>query len=89
MVGIRELNQHASRVVDRARRGETIVVTDRGVPVAQITPYRENVIEELIRTGRAQAPRRPLSQLPRPRSETGQGMSASDALREEREADRR
>src|SRR5436305_1727343 len=38
-VGIRELkNRHLSRAVRRARQGEEIIVTDRGVPVAKIVP---------------------------------------------------
>ena len=37
-IGIRELNQQTSQVLDRVRAGETIEITDRGVPVAEIRP---------------------------------------------------
>lgn len=37
-VGIRQLRADLSRWVKRARDGEEIVVTDRGVPVARIVP---------------------------------------------------
>lgn len=37
-IGIRELQQHASRWVRRAAAGETIEVTDRGRPVARLQP---------------------------------------------------
>lgn len=37
-VGIRDLKQNASAVVARAAAGEIIAVTDRGRPVAQLTP---------------------------------------------------
>jgi prevent-host-death family protein len=37
-VGIRELKEHLSDYVDRAARGETIEVTHRGRPVAQLAP---------------------------------------------------
>jgi prevent-host-death family protein len=37
-VGIRELNQQTSQILDRVRAGETIEVTDRGVPIAEIRP---------------------------------------------------
>ena len=37
-VGIRELRQDASTWVRRAAAGETIEVTDRGRPVAQLGP---------------------------------------------------
>jgi prevent-host-death family protein len=35
-VGIRELKARLSSYVARARRGETVVVTDRGRPVARL-----------------------------------------------------
>ncbi len=35
-VGIRELKAHLSEYVGKAARGENIVVTDRGEPVAQL-----------------------------------------------------
>ena len=37
-VGIRELKQHLSEYLRHVADGETIHVTDRGVPVALITP---------------------------------------------------
>ena len=37
-VGVRELKQHLSEYLRRVAAGETLQVTDRGVPVALITP---------------------------------------------------
>jgi prevent-host-death family protein len=37
-VGIRELRDHLTRVLDRVRRGQEVVVTDRGRPFAVIKP---------------------------------------------------
>lgn len=37
-VGVRELKQHLSAYLERAARGETIRVTNRGVPKAIIAP---------------------------------------------------
>jgi prevent-host-death family protein len=37
-VGVRQLKQHLSRYVERAARGQTIRVTDRGVPKAILAP---------------------------------------------------
>lgn len=37
-VGVRELRQQASELLRRVERGETIEVTDRGRPVALLTP---------------------------------------------------
>jgi prevent-host-death family protein len=53
-VGIRELKAKLSEYVARARRGEVIRVTDRGVPVAQLTPLpaeEEDPIDRGIREG--------------------------------------
>ena len=37
-VGVRALKQNASAVVAEAAAGETITITDRGRPVAQVVP---------------------------------------------------
>ncbi|MBL7493467.1 type II toxin-antitoxin system prevent-host-death family antitoxin [Frankia sp. AgB1.9] len=57
-VGVRELNQHTSQVIDRVRRGETIEVTDRGRPVARLVPVDGAVgaLDLLVAEGRAVAP---------------------------------
>lgn len=38
-VGIRELRNHTSRVVDAVQAGERVVLTVRGEPVADIVPH--------------------------------------------------
>lgn len=40
-IGIRELRQRASEFLRRVEAGETIEVTDRGRPVALLTPIPE------------------------------------------------
>jgi prevent-host-death family protein len=47
-VGIRAMRQHLSRYADRARRGESFLITDRGRPVAQLTPAHASVIDRLV-----------------------------------------
>ena len=37
-IGVRELRQNASKYLERVKRGESIEVTDRGVPVAVLGP---------------------------------------------------
>ena len=39
-VGIRELRQNLSALLDMVKRGSEIVVTDRGRPVARLVPPR-------------------------------------------------
>jgi len=38
--GIREARQRLSVLLDEVKKGEEIVITDRGRPVARLTPYR-------------------------------------------------
>jgi prevent-host-death family protein len=54
-IGIRELRQNASEYVRRAEKGEVIEVTDRGRPVAQLTPLPRpmSVLERWIAEGKA------------------------------------
>lgn len=51
-VGIRELKQNASAIVRRAASGETLEITDRGRPVAKISPLEVGEgYQLLIRSG--------------------------------------
>ena len=42
-VGIAELKAHLSAYVARAKAGECIVVCDRNVPVAELTPLKKEL----------------------------------------------
>jgi prevent-host-death family protein len=57
-VGLRELKNNLSAYVGAARKGETVVVTDRGEPVAQLTrpassKTQPQPLEEMARRGGA------------------------------------
>jgi len=67
-VGTRRLRQELPALLERVRAGETIEVTDRGVPAARLVSIdeSEDLVDRLIRTGQATAPSRPLYPLPRP-----------------------
>lgn len=73
-VGIRALKQNASAVVAKAAAGETVTITDRGHPVAQMTPIPTSRLHELIETGRARPARRKIEDLPSP--EPGPSLTA-------------
>lgn len=73
-VGIRALKQNASAVVADAAAGETIIITDRGRPVAQISPLPRSPLQRLIDSGLARPPRRDVRDLPAP--EPGPSLSA-------------
>ena len=65
-VGIRALKQNASAVVAGASRGEVVIITDRGRPVAQLTPLPSDTLKSLIDMGHARAPKRALADLGKP-----------------------
>jgi prevent-host-death family protein len=58
-IGVRELNQRTSEVLGHVRRGETVIVTDHGEPVARLMPIggTASVLDELIGAGKAIPPR--------------------------------
>jgi prevent-host-death family protein len=65
-VGVRELRQRASELLRRVEAGETIEVTDRGRPVALLTPVPEaGPLERLRAAGDVSAPSE-LGELPLP-----------------------
>lgn len=53
-VGIKELKARLSEFVERAREGERFVVTDRGEPVAELSPLSQErrTLSRLAREGR-------------------------------------
>jgi prevent-host-death family protein len=40
-LGLREANQHFSKAIKAVRAGKEVVLTERGQPIAVITPIRE------------------------------------------------
>jgi prevent-host-death family protein len=51
-VGVRELRDNLSRYLEQVRRGEEVVVTDRGRAIARVTPIgTERAIDRLIAEG--------------------------------------
>ncbi len=83
-VGIRALKQNASAVVAEAAAGETVIITDRGRPVAQLTPLPISRLAGLINSGRARPATRDIADLPAP--EPGPDISAT--LTEMRDSER-
>jgi prevent-host-death family protein len=58
-VGVRELRQNLSVYLRRVEAGATLEVTERGRPVAVLSPVagREDPLIRLVAAGRAVAPR--------------------------------
>ena len=74
LVSIRELKSRLSYYLRLARRGESVVITDRGVPIGRIVPMGQDLDQRLAamrETGQAQwsgrklAHRRPVAKLRR------------------------
>lgn len=74
-IGVRALKQNASAVVARAVSGESVTITDRGRPVAQLIPLAASPLQRLIASGRARPARRALADVPTP--PPGPGVSAA------------
>jgi prevent-host-death family protein len=53
-VSIRELNRETSKVLARVKRGEEIILTERGEVIARIVPACAGPLNALISTGRVQ-----------------------------------
>lgn len=67
-VGIRALKQNASAVVATASAGESVTITDRGRPVAQLTPIPASRLQQLIASGSVRPARLDIRALPHPRA---------------------
>jgi antitoxin (DNA-binding transcriptional repressor) of toxin-antitoxin stability system len=83
-VGIRTLKQKASAVVAQAAAGETVTITDRGRPVAQMTAIPSSRLRRLVDSGGARLPRRSIKDLPAPK----RGPKLTDELAALRDAER-
>jgi prevent-host-death family protein len=65
-VGVRELRQRASELLRRVESGESIQITDRGRPVAVLSPVAEDPLERLLASGDLQPAQGDLGDLPEP-----------------------
>lgn len=83
-VGIRALKQNASAVVASASAGQTVIITDRGRAVAQLTAIPTSRLLQLIASGKARPPRRDISALPA----TEPGPDLSNELTAMRDSER-
>ena len=92
-VSVSEAKNGLTELLDEVRRGETVLITHHGEPVAQLVPYRavdvaDDAGAELVRRGIASPPRATLDVdrfLAAPRPRLPEGMSASRIAVEERD----
>ena len=84
-IGVRELQQHASAALRRVEHGETIGITDRGRLVAVIAPPSSAIgMASLVASGRIQAARGSVADLPPPVSSSRRTEDVLDELRSDR-----
>jgi antitoxin (DNA-binding transcriptional repressor) of toxin-antitoxin stability system len=83
-VEIRALRRSAAALVAEAASGETITITDRGRPVAQMNAIPVSRIAALIQAGLARPAKRNIADLPAPNS----GPNLSATLQEMRSEER-
>ena len=87
-VGIRELKQNAWAVVAKVKAGETVVVTERGVPVARLIPAEELNLHEMVQAGLIVAPKYSLAEMLRAVPEGKFTTTLSDVLGGMRDSER-
>ncbi len=88
-VGIRELKQNASAVIAAVKAGETMTVTDRGRPVARLSPLRLSRLEQLEEEGLVRRAKRSIADLPAPSAPPPSARETlTDALLRMRDEDR-
>jgi prevent-host-death family protein len=88
-VGVRELRQAASELLRRVEQGETIEITDRGRPVALLSPLPDGgPLERLRAGGQVDEATGSLDDLPDPLVMPAGSESASAALARLREFER-
>ncbi len=83
-VGIRALKQNASVVVVLAAVGETVTITDRQRPVAQLVPIGSAPLQRLVQSGHARPAKSRIADLGAPPP----GPSLSAALAAQRDEQR-
>ena len=81
------LNQETSKVLARVKRGEEIILTERGEVIARIIPASAGPLDALISTGRVQ-PATVRGPAPRPKIPMRGGLEAGTLLQRMRAEER-
>ncbi len=65
-VGVRELRQSASQILDQVKEGISVEITEHGVPVARLIPITKSLYEEYIAAGLIIPAENPITQFKMP-----------------------
>jgi prevent-host-death family protein len=88
-VDLHEANQHFSRLMQRVRNGEGVVLTECGMPFARIVPIRHRRQEDAIRQMVKEDLLRPAEKpgiMPDWKPRRLRGVTTTQTLREERDS---
>jgi prevent-host-death family protein len=88
-LGLREANQHFSKMMKTVKHGEEVILTDRGRPIAMVTPLGARAnwgvrLDRLASAGLIRLPSKPGSIGPA-KPVRARGKPASQILSEERD----
>ncbi len=88
-LGLREANQHFSKLVRTVKRGEEVILTERGRPIAVVTPVAAGsdvdvTLERLARAGFIRLPVRP-GKLGPAKPVAARGKATSQIVSEQRD----
>jgi len=87
-VGVRELRQSASQILDQVKEGISVEITEHGVPVAHIVPITRSLYEEYLENGRIIPARNPDRVFTMPAGKIAKGKQLSEILIDERRSAR-
>jgi prevent-host-death family protein len=88
-VGVRELRQNLSVYLRRVKHGETLEVTERGKPVARISPLSgDSLFDRWVAEGKIIPGKGNIRDLPPPKPLPPGAKPLSEILREMRDAER-
>ena len=87
-VGVRELRQSASQLLDQVKEGAAIEITEHGVPIARLVPISQSLYEEYLQSGRITAARNSERVFTMPKGRISKGKQLSELLIEERRSSR-
>lgn len=78
------MRNDSGEILRRVQAGESFLVTNDGVPTAVLSPYVEDVVDRLVRTGAARSAAGPLRAVAPPQR-VRQALSSEEVLAQDRQ----
>lgn len=87
-VGVRELRQSASKLLDLVKDGSIVEITEHGKPVARLVPITQSLYEQYLDSSRITPARNPERIFTVPKGPVAKGKQLSELLIEDRLAEK-